>query len=160
LLAPGNIPRLTAADGAHAAIPPLDWHVAAFTMGLAALTAVLFGLLPAVHTSNPDLASTLKDAGGRSGMSRAQNRTRSVLVVSEVALAIVLLVGASLMIRTFVGLRTVNPGFDPHNVLTLETSLGPTYSTTAREEGFITQATRRIEALPGVEAAAATIALP
>jgi len=160
LLAPGNIPRLTLDDGARAAAPPLDWHVAAFTIAVALATAVIFGLLPALHTSNPDLASTLKEAGGRSGVSRAQNRARSVLVIAEVALAIVLLIGASLMIRTFVGLRTLNPGIDPHNVLTLETSLGTAYPTTAKVDNFITQVTRRVESLPGVEAAAATIALP
>lgn len=160
LLAPGNIPRLTHGDAAHAAIPALDWHVAAFTIGVAVLTAVLFGLLPALHTSNPDLASTLKDAGGRSGSSRAQNRARSVLVVSELALAIVLLIGASLMIRTFVGLRTMNPGIDPHNVLTLETSMGSAYGTTPKVDMFITQVTRRLESLPGVEAASAALVLP
>jgi predicted permease len=160
LLAPGNIPRMTDPDGAHTAIPPLDWHVAAFTIGVALVTAVLFGLLPALHTSKPDLATTLKEAGGRSGVSRAQNRARSVLVVSEVALAIVLLIGASLMIRTFVGLRTVNPGIDPHNVLTVETSMGSQYGTTAKVDRFITQVTRRLETLPGVEAAAAMVALP
>jgi putative ABC transport system permease protein len=160
LLAPGNIPRLTDQQGAHAAIPALDWQVAAFTMGVAILTAVLFGLLPALHTSNPDLASTLKEAGGRSGVSRAQNRARSVLVVSELALAIVLLIGASLMIRTFVGLRTVNSGIDAHNVLTLETSMGSTYATTEKVDAFVTQVTRRLESLPGVEAASVTVALP
>jgi predicted permease len=159
LLAPGNIPRLTDAEGAHAVLPAMDWHVAAFTIGVAAATAVLFGLLPALHTSKPDLASTLKEAGGRSGVSRAQNRARSVLVVSELALAIVLLIGASLMIRTFVGLRTVNSGIDAHNVLTLETSMSA-YSTTAKVDTFITQATRRLESLPGVEAAAAAVVLP
>ena len=160
LLAPGNIPRLTDGDGAHAAIPALDWHVAAFTIGVAALTAVLFGLLPALHTSKPDLASTLKEAGGRSGSSRAQNRARSVLVVSELALAIVLLIGASLMIRTFIGLRTTNPGIDPHNVLTVETSMGSAYGTTAKVDTFITQVTRRLESLPGVDAASAALVLP
>jgi predicted permease len=160
LLAPGNIPRLTDAEGAHAVLPALDWHVAAFTIGVAVLTAVLFGLLPALHTSKPDLASTLKEAGGRSGSSRAQNRARSVLVVSELALAIVLLIGASLMIRTFVGLRSMNPGIDPHNVLTLETSMGSAYGTTAKVDTFVTQVTRRLESLPGVEAASAALVLP
>ncbi len=161
LVAPGNIPRLTDADGLHSAIPALDWRVAAFTMAIALGTAVLFGLLPALHTSNPDLASTLKDAGGRSGSSRAQNRARSVLVVAEVALALVLLIGASLLIRTFVGLRSVNPGIDAHKVLTLETAMGgSSYTTTAKVDNFVAQAVRRIEALPGVEAAASAIVLP
>ncbi len=161
LLAPGNIPRLTDANGVHAAVPALDWQVAAFTMGVAVLTGLLFGIFPALHTSNPDLSSTLKEASGRSGTGLRHNRARSVLVVTEVALALVLLVGAALLIRTFVGLRSVNPGFDPHNVITMQTSMsGGAYSTTAKVDSFASQVTRRIESLPGVEAAAAVIALP
>jgi putative ABC transport system permease protein len=161
LLAPGNIPRLTDPDGVHAAIPPVDWRVAAFTIGIAILTGIVFGLYPAVHTSNPDLASTLKETSGRSGTGRHQHRARSVLVVAEIALALVLLIGATLLIRTFVGLQNVNPGFDPHNVLTLRSSMaGANYATTAKVDTFITQAVRRIESLPGVEAAASTLMLP
>jgi len=160
LFAPGNIPRINGTENAVTPIPALDWRVAAFAIGLAILTAVLFGLVPALHTSSLDLASTLKEGGGRSGSSRAHNRARSILVVAEIALALVLLIGASLMIRTFVGLRTVNPGIDPHNVLTLETSVGTAYRTTAAVDGFITRSARRLESLPGVEAAGAAIALP
>jgi len=81
-----------------------------------------------------------------------------VLVISEVALALVLLIGATLLIRTFVGLRSVNPGFDAHNVLTFQTSLaGGAYGTTAKVDNFSTQVARRIESLPGVEAAASAI---
>ncbi len=160
LAAPGNIPRLTDPDSAQAVLPPLDWRVAGFTLALALVTAVFFGLLPALHTSNPDLASTLKEAGGRSNSSRAQNRLRSLLVVGEVALALVLLIGASLMIRTFAGLRGANAGIDPHNVLTLETSLGAQYPTTAKVDNFAIRTTRQLESLPGVEAAAAMVALP
>jgi putative ABC transport system permease protein len=160
LLAPGNIPRLTDPNGLRVSIPPLDWRVALFTAGVALLTAILFGLLPALHTSKPDLASTLKEAGGRSGSGRAGNRARSVLVVSEVALALVLLIGASLMIRTFQSLRSAKSGIDPHNVLTMETSLGTAYSTTAKVDELVTQVVRRVEALPGVEAAASAVTLP
>ncbi|HUB33807.1 MAG TPA: ABC transporter permease [Bryobacteraceae bacterium] len=160
LLVPGNIPRLTDSDSGQAFLPALDWRVAAFTFALAVVTAVFFGLLPALHTSNPELASTLKEAGGRSGSSRAQNRLRSLLVVAEVAMALVLLVGASLMIRTFAGLRDANPGIDPHNILTLETSLGASYSTTAKVDNFATQVARRLESVPGVDSAAAMVALP
>ncbi|MBZ5626155.1 MAG: FtsX-like permease family protein, partial [Acidobacteriia bacterium] len=161
LLAPGNIPRLTDADGIRTAIPVLDWRVAAFSIGVALLTGILFGLFPALHTSNPDLASILKESSGRSGTSRRQNRARAALVVAEIALALVLLIGATLMIRTFVGLRSVKPGFDSHHVLTMETSMaGPSYAATAKVDNFVTQVTRRIEALPGVEAAASTIMLP
>src|ERR1035438_4267496 len=95
LVAPGNIPRLTYQDGALRAIPLLDWRVAAFSIAVAALTGILFGLFPALHTSNPDLASTLKE-GGRSGSGLFHNRARSLLVITEVALALVLLTGAAL----------------------------------------------------------------
>jgi putative ABC transport system permease protein len=157
-LVPGDIPRLTS-DGAIE-VPPLDWSVAAFTAGVALLTGILFGLFPALHTSNPDLASTLKE-GGRTGTGRRHNRVRAALVISEVALSLVLLIGAALLIRTFVGLRSVSPGFDPHNVLTLKTSMsGGSYATTAKVDTFCTQVLRRLEALPGVQAASSSILLP
>ena len=130
-------------------------------MAIALLTGIIFGIFPALQTSNPDLASTLKEASSRSGTSRRQNRARSVLVVSELALAVVLLTGAALLIRTFVGLRSVNPGFDPHNILTVQTSMsGGTYGTTAKVDSLVTEVTRRLEALPGVEGAASAIMLP
>ena len=91
-------------------IPALDWRVTAFTIGLSLLTALLFGLFPALHTSKPDLASTLKEASGRSGTGVRHKRVRSALVVAEMALALVLLVGAALLIRSFIGLRAVDPG--------------------------------------------------
>jgi predicted permease len=161
LLAPGNIPRLTDPEGVQAAIPPLDWRVAAFTIGIALVTGIAFGLYPAIHTSNPDLASILKESSGRSGTGRRQHRVRSALVVSEIALALVLLVGASLLIRSFVGLHQVHPGFDSHNLLTLKTSMaGASYTTTAKVDNFVTQTMRRLESLPGVEAAASTLMLP
>ncbi len=160
-LVPGNIPRLTDANGVHTAIPLLDWRVATFTIGVALLTGVLFGVFPALQGSNPNLASALNEASGRSGTGRKQNRARAVLVVTEMALALVLLVGATLLIRTFVGLRSVKPGFDAHNVLTMQTSLaGGAYSNTAKVDHFITMVARRIEALPGVEGAASAIVLP
>jgi putative ABC transport system permease protein len=161
LLAPGNIPLLTNRDGLHATIPMLDWRVAAFTFGIALLTGILFGLYPALQTSNPDLSSTLKENSGRSGSSKRQHRARSALVVAEISLALVLLTGAALLIRTFVGLRTVNPGFDAHRVLTMETSMaGPAYTSTEKVHNFVTQVARRVEGLPGVEAAASAIMLP
>jgi putative ABC transport system permease protein len=157
-LVPGDIPRLTS-DGVIET-PPLDWSVAAFTAGVALLTGILFGLFPALHTSNPDLASTLKE-GGRTGTGKRQNRIRASLVISEVALSLVLLIGAALLIRTFVGLRSVSPGLDPRNVLTLQTSMaGGAYATTAKADSFCTQVIQRLEALPGVQAASASILLP
>jgi predicted permease len=161
LLVPGNIPRLTDEAGATVVAHTLDWRVTAFTIGVSLLTGLLFGLLPALHTSKPDLVSTLKEASSRSGTGLRHTRIRSALVISEMALALVLLVGAALLIRSFVGLRAVDPGFDPHNVFTFQTSLaGGAYSTTASVSNFTTQVVRRVEALPGVEAAASTIVLP
>ncbi len=160
-LVPGDIPRLTSTDGANAMLPLIDWRVAGFTIGLSLLTGIVFGLFPALHASNPRLSSALNEASGRSGTGRRQNRARSVLVVSEVALALVLLVGAALLIRTFVGLRSVNPGFHSHNILTMQTSLaGGNYATTDKVSILTTRALRRIEALPGVQAAASCIMLP
>ena len=161
LLVPGNIPRVTDESGAAVVIPALDWRVTAFTIGVSLLTGLLFGLFPALHTSKPDLVSTLKEASGRSGTGLRHTRVRSALVVAETALALVLLVGAALLIRSFVGLRSVDPGLDPRNVFTFQTSLaGGAYSTTASVSAFTTQVVRRVESLPGVEAAASTIVLP
>jgi len=160
-LVPGDIPRVTDASGSALVVPALDWRVMVFTVGLSLLTGLLFGLFPALHTSKPDLVSTLKEASGRSGTSRRHSRVRSGLVVAEMALALVLLVGAALLIRSFIGLRSVDPGLDPRNVFTFQTSLaGGAYSTTASVSNLTTQVVRRLETLPGVEAAASTIALP
>jgi predicted permease len=161
MLVPGNIPRLTDANGGAVVVPPLDWRVMAFTIAISLVTGVLFGLFPALHTSKPDLVSTLKEASGRSGTGVRHRRVRSALVVAEMALALVLLVGAALLIRSFVGLRSVDPGFDPRNVFTFQTSLaGGTYATTESVSGFTSQVIRRLETIPGVESAASTIVLP
>ena len=161
ILVPGNIPRLTDGDHVPSVLSTLDWRIALFAIGISVLTGILFGLFPALHISNPDVASTLKEASGRSGTGRRQNRVRKILVGAEMALALVLLVSAVLLIRTFVGLSDANPGIDPHNVLTLQTSLaGGNYATTGKVDSFAVQVIRRIEALPGVQAAALTVALP
>ncbi|MBV8553374.1 MAG: ABC transporter permease [Acidobacteriaceae bacterium] len=161
MLVPGNIPRLTDQDHVQGVLSILDWRVGAFTLGVSLLTGVVFGLFPALQISNPDLASTLKEASGRSATGRKQNRMRKVLVGAEMALALVLLASAALLIRTFVGLSNANPGIDPHNVLTLQTSLaGGNYSTTAKVDNLVVQVTRRLEAVPGVQAASIALALP
>jgi predicted permease len=161
LLVPGNIPLLTDTDHSTRALSFLDWRVALFTLAVAFLTGILFGLYPAFHISRTDVASVLKEATGRSGTGRHQNRLRKTLVASEMAFAVVLLAGAVLLIRTFVGLSSADPGIDPRNVLTLQTSLiGQKYSTTAQVDAFARQALQRIEALPGIDSAAMVIALP
>jgi putative ABC transport system permease protein len=160
LVAPGNLPRLTDETGAAQALPLLDWRVAAFTVFVAVLTGLLFGVFPALHISTPDLASTLKE-GGRSGGGALRRRARSILVVAEVALSLVLLTGAALLIRTFAGLRSTDPGFNTHNLFVMETSLtGGAYGTTSKTDNLTRQVVQRVEAIPGVKAAAAAIVLP
>jgi predicted permease len=160
-VSPGNLPRINDEQHAASVISTLDWHVLAFTFAIALLTGVLFGLLPALRISKLDVNSVLKEASGRSGTGLRHNRVRSVLVAAEMALAVILVAGAGLMIRTFVGLRSVQQGFDPHNVLTLQTSLsGGRYDSTLKAANMVRQVVEHIEALPGVRAAAATVTLP
>jgi putative ABC transport system permease protein len=160
-VSPGNLPRINDQQHVASAVSALDWHVLAFTFAIVLLTGVLFGLLPALQISKLDVNSVLKEASGRSGTGLRHNRVRSVLVAAEMALAVILVAGAGLMIRTFVGLRSVHPGFDPHNVLTMQTSLsGGRYDSTAKAANMTRLVTDRLEALPGVRAAAATVMLP
>jgi predicted permease len=156
-LNPGNLPRV----GPGGSAVTMDWRLLAFTVVLSLGTGILFGLVPALHASRVDLTSTLKETGARSGSGFRQNAARGLLVITEMALAIVLLVGAGLLIRTFAALHSVDPGFDPRNVLTLQTSLtGSRFERTAAIADLARRAEERIEALPGVQAAAATCCLP
>ncbi|HTT61445.1 MAG TPA: ABC transporter permease [Bryobacteraceae bacterium] len=154
---PGNIPRI----GPEGAAVTLDWTVMGFTLLLSLVTGILFGLVPAMHASRADLNITLKEAGARGGSGMRQNKVRGLLVVAEMALAMVLLIGAGLLIRTFSALHSVAPGFDPHNVLTMDTALtGTHFDHTAAIATMTREALDRIHAIPGVEAAAATSYLP
>ena len=159
-IAPGNLPRINDSEHIASAVPMLDGRVLGFTLAVSFATGILFGLFPAVHVSRFDVNSSLKETGGRGGTGR-HHRAREVLVISEVALAVILLVGAALMIRTFAGLRAVNPGFDARNTLTWETSLsGGQYGTSAKVDNLIQQMTLRLESLPGVQSAATATVLP
>jgi len=157
---PGGLPRIDdLVNSGWAAL--LDWRVFGFTIAVSIVTGVLFGLLPALQVSRIDVNTSLKEASGRAGTGMKQNRVRGALVVSEVALALILLVGAALLIRTFQGLRAVEPGFDATNVLTLKTSLsGGRYDHTAQTSRLVHDAVERIEALPGVKAAGMAAVLP
>ena len=127
-MSPPGLPRI----GEKGANVGLDWRVLAFTLGISVLTGIVFGLFPALSASRTDLNSSLKESSNRSGTSFRQNKARSLLVITEVGLALVLLVGSALLIRTFVKLRGVEMGFDPHNVITMEMSLtGARYQKTA-----------------------------
>ncbi|MCU1239224.1 MAG: hypothetical protein JWP63_7191, partial [Candidatus Solibacter sp.] len=116
---PVDIPGI----GANGAAVALDWRVFLFTLLASLATGILFGLAPALAASRADVGSLVKASAAQSGMSLRRNRGRSALVVAEVGLALVLLAGAGLLIRTFVGVRSVDRGFSEQNVLTLETSL-------------------------------------
>jgi putative ABC transport system permease protein len=154
---PGDIPRIAAGAGGVA----LDGKVLGFTLALSLLTGILFGLVPALHASRVDLNATLKESSSRSGSGLRQNKARGVLVVAELALAVLLLIGAGLLIRTFTALRSVAPGFDAHNVLTMETALtGTRFEKTAAISLMADQVLERVQAIPGVESAAASSYLP
>lgn len=154
---PGDIPRI----GVHGAGVTMDWRVLGFTLLVAVLTGVLFGLIPALSASRSDLSVTLRESGSRSGSGFRQNKARSLLVVTEMALALILLVGAALLIRTFAALRSVDPGFNTHNVLTMDMSLtGSRFQKTAGVAQLVEDARRHVEAVPGVEAMATTCCLP
>jgi putative ABC transport system permease protein len=160
-LSPGNLPRATELAQSSFAGAMLDWRLLAFTLILSVATGLLFGLAPALHLSRTDLGATLKEGGGRGASGVRATRTRGALVVAEIALALVLLVGATLLIRTFVGLRQVQPGFDPHQVLTMKTSLaGSKYASTRDVERLTREVTQRIDTLPGVVTSATAITLP
>ncbi len=152
-LSPGDIPR-TGEIG-------IDARVLAFTFGVSLLTGLIFGLAPALQASSHDLHEALKEGGrgGTTGPRRA--RVRAALIVSEVALALVLLVGAGLLVRSFFKLRQVSPGYDPENVLTLNTPLPDTrYKEGAQVTAFYERLVERVKALPGVEAVGAISHLP
>ena len=154
---PVNLPRL----GENGAAVTMDWRVLGFTLLIAVATGILFGLIPALSASRTDLSTTLKESGMRSGGGMRQNKARSILVITEMALALILLVGAALLLRTFAALRGVNPGFDPHNILTMDMSLaGGRFTKAAEVEQLERDGRQRVETVPGVEAAAMTCCLP
>ena len=156
-MSPGDIPRI----GEHGAAVTIDWRILAFTLGVSLFTGILFGLFPAIGASRPDLNSTLKESSNRAGTGFHQSKARSLLVISEISLAMVLLIGAALLIRTFLALHQVNPGFDPHNLLTMEMSLtGDRFQKTAGVAELVRNGRERLNAIPGVEVSASTCCLP
>ena len=138
----------------------VDGGILAFACGLSLVTGVVFGLAPALQTARLDLQEALKE-GGRSASSSGRQRLRSTLVVTEIALAVVLLVGAGLMMKSLLRLLQVNLGFNPENVLTMTVAL-PTskYSEPQRRIQFHTALQERISALPGVSSVGAVNILP
>jgi putative ABC transport system permease protein len=156
-VSPADLPRV----GEHGGAVGIDWRVLGFTLGVSLLTGVLFGLFPAIGASRPDLNAALKEGSNRSGTGFGQRKARSVLVISEVSLALVLLAGAALLIRTYIALRNVNPGFDAQNVLTLDMSLtGDRFLKTAGVAQVAHDGRERLNSIPGVEESAFTCCLP
>ncbi len=139
----------------------VDLRVLGFNFVVSLFTGVLFGLVPALQSANPDLQAALKDGAGRSSAGPSGARTRKVLVLCEVALAMVLLVGAGLLLRTFAHLSNVSPGFEPSGVLTMKLSLSETrYPDAVRLERFFTDVEAKVNALPGVSSSMGTATLP
>jgi putative ABC transport system permease protein len=135
--------------------------VLAVTLAVAVGTGLVFGIVPGLASGKPDLTESLKEGGRGSTTGRHRNRLRNSLVVAEVALALVLLTGAGLLIKSFVRLQNVNPGFNPENVLTMEISLPTLKYPDKKSQGrFFGEVERRIAALPGVKHAGFTIILP
>jgi predicted permease len=152
-----GLPRV----GESGSLVVVDWRVLGFTLLLSIGTGLLFGLVPALQVSKLDLTTTLKEATGRTGSGLRHHRTRAVLVVAEVALALVLLIGSALLIRSSLALRAVQPGFEAEHVLTMRMSMtGPRFAKSAAVEQLVRDGVERVEALPGVETASATCCVP
>jgi putative ABC transport system permease protein len=145
----GGLPEYLAQANSHVALLKLDTRALGFTFALAFLTTIIFGLLPALQSSKVNLNETLKE-GGR-GEAQGQSRLRSLLVVSEIALAMILMVGAGLMIKGFWRLNHVNPGFSPAGALTAQ--IDPTYKEFDEVVEFYRRLLERVGAMPGVQRA-------
>ncbi|MGE0462371.1 MAG: ABC transporter permease, partial [Vicinamibacterales bacterium] len=140
----------------------VQWPVAAFALVLALVTGVIFGLVPALQTTRLDLRESLNEDGRGSGSGGARHRRlRNALVIAEVALALVLLVGAGLLLRSFAALTTVSPGFDASNLFVVDLPLSPvTYLDDVARTTMVEQVTSRVRQIPGVRDAAITTTLP
>jgi len=152
-IAPSALPRVNDIT--------LDWRVVVFTTFVTIGTGVLFGLMPAIQLSSADLNGTLKDGGRSVTGSGGGNRTRSALVIAEVALSLVLLAGAGLLSATLMRLQRVDPGFDSHDVWTAETTLPEVkYRTDGQQDRFYDQLLDKVREIPGVTSAAGVSILP
>ena len=139
----------------------VDGSVLLFSLGVSILTGIVFGLAPAFRISRTDLNDTLKEGGGKGVSSDTSQRARTVLLVAEVALALVLLVGAGLLVRSFLRVVTLDPGFRPDHVLTMQLTLpGSKYPHPKDRALFARELVRRVAALSGVQAVGAINVLP
>lgn len=156
-LTPSDLPRIQEMSS----LPALDPWVAGFTILLALATGIVFGLIPAVELSHPELVSSLKESSRSTGTGLKHSRTRSTLVSAEIAIAVVLSCGAALLIRSFAAMHATNLGFNPQNLLTMQVSLaGPGYARSREVDRIAREFVERAERIPGVESAAMASALP
>jgi putative ABC transport system permease protein len=152
-LAPQDIPRIASVG--------VNTKVVIFAFAVSFLTAIIFGLAPALSVSKPDLNEALKEGGGKSQGGARSKRLREILVVSEVALAVVLMVGAGLLVRSFNNLQRIDPGFNAENVFTARVALVQSkYPEGAQQKAFFEQLLERVKTLPGVESAAIVLMRP
>jgi putative ABC transport system permease protein len=151
--APQTIPHLQVAH--------LNLRVLVFTLLMSLLTGILFGLAPVLAAFRVSLNDTLKEGGSQSGSGTGTRRAQKVLMVAEIALSFVLFIGAALLVKSFHQLTAIQPGFDPHGVLTAQVALPlDQYQTPDRQRAFFEQLVQRLQALPGVASAAATATVP
>jgi putative ABC transport system permease protein len=152
-LAADQIPRLAGAG--------LDGRVLLFILMATIGTGLLFGIMPALQLSRTELTEMLKESGRGSGHSAKQNRFRNVLVVTEITLAAIVVTGAGLLVKSLLKLEHVNPGFNPHGVITYAVDLPESrYPKPEQSERFFRQLFERVRAIPGVESASGTMPLP
>ena len=138
----------------------MDWRVLGFTLGVSLLTGLIFGLAPAFHSSKTELVESLKEGGRGTSEGARRNRVRNVLVVAELAIAVVLLVGAGLLIQSLWRLQKVNSGLQGENVLTFNVTLPEVKYNADKQAQFFIDLKQRLEATPGVQSASAVLPLP
>ena len=154
---PGDIPRI----GQSGERITLDLHIVLFTLGISILTGLVFGLFPAISASRRNLAAALNENGSHASMGVRSGKLRSALVIAEMAITVVLIIGAALLIRTFMNLEAVNPGFAMHNVISMSMSVsGDRFQKTAPVAQIIQEGTDRLHAVPGIIDAGVSNCLP
>ena len=136
----------------------IDWHVLLFSLCVSVLAGAIFGLAPALQATRPGLSQALRETSAQGGAART--RLRSVLVVAQIAISLVVLIAAGLVVRTLQRLQTMNPGFDPQNALTMSFDLGLQGYDEQRGQQFYHQLTERVQALPGVKSATVSSYIP
>ena len=154
---PGDIPRI----GEGGARITLDLHVVLFTFGISVFAALVFGLIPAINASRGNLSAALHQNGSHATMGIRRGKLRSALVIAEMAITVLLIVGAALLVRTFINLEAVNPGFTMHNVITMSMSVsGERFQKTAPLAQVVQEGTDRLHTIPGIIDAGVSNCLP